>query len=286
MVTGKPGQLARALVAEKPPGVQLVALSREELDITDRAAIDAMVASFRPQVIINCAAYTAVDRAEREEGLAYAVNGQAPGALAAAAARTGARLVQISTDYVFGGTCAVRHRRDDPVEPCNVYGASKAAGEDRVRGILPDALIVRTAWLYGAGGNNFVMTMLRLLAEREHVGVVADQYGSPTHARSLARMLWRLVDREATGIWHATDAGAASWYDFAIAIQEEALTIGLLSRGAVIEPITTSDYPTPASRPRFSILDPHELWREIDLPPQHWRHELRVMLKELRRAEL
>lgn len=284
MVTGKGGQLARALVATAPPGVQVIALSHGELDITDAAQVARMMASLAPDVLINAAAYTAVDRAEHDAERAFAVNAQGPATLAAAAARTGARFVQISTDYVFDGTSTVRRRSNDPVRPCNVYGASKAAGEAAVRMALPDALIVRTAWLYGAAGTNFVATMLRLLAERDEVGVVADQFGSPTHARSLARVLWRLVGRDVRGIWHATDAGAASWYDFAVAIAEEARGAGLLAHAAAIRPIATADYPTAAPRPLFSILDPEDLWGAVDLPPPHWRHELRAMLAEVKES--
>jgi dTDP-4-dehydrorhamnose reductase len=182
--------------------------------------------------------------------------------------------VHVSTDFVFDGKASSPYAPDAPTRPLGVYGATKRDGEIAAGA---DALIVRTAWVYAAAGNNFVRTMLRLMAERDEVRVVADQIGTPTHAASLARAIWALAAAGSTGHYHWTDAGAASWYDFAVAIQEEALALGLLSRAVPIVPIRTVDYPTPAQRPAFSILDKTTTWA-ITGPARHWRAELRDCL--------
>lgn len=283
LITGAKGQLGGVLQAEAPAGVDLVALDRAGLDLADSDAIASALDRHKPGLILNAAAYTAVDKAESEPALAEAVNAAAPGLLAAWAARAGARLVHVSTDFVFDGSRSRAYPPDAPVHPLGVYGASKAAGERAVQSALPEALIVRTAWIYGAGGRNFVATMLRLMRERGAVRVVADQIGTPTHARSLARALWALSAAGTRGIHHFTDAGAASWYDFAVAIAEEGLALGLLDAMAAVEPIATEDYPTPAVRPAFSMLDCGSAWA-VTGKPAHWRQELRMMLKEEKSA--
>lgn len=283
LLVGAQGQLGWELQRTAPAGLTLHALDRAALDITDAAAVQACVEALRPGLIINAAAYTAVDRAEQEPALAYAVNRDGPAHLAAAAAACGARLVHVSTDFVFDGTLGRPYRPEDPVKPLGVYGASKAAGEAAVREALGGAaLILRTAWVYSAHGANFVKTMLRLMRERERLGVVADQVGTPTWARDLARALWRAAELGLTGTHHWTDAGVASWYDFAVAIQEEALALGLLTRPIPIDPIATADYPTPARRPAYSVLDKTAFWTALGRPAGHWRVGLRGMLKELR----
>lgn len=283
LITGAKGQLGRALQAEAPTGVELVALDRAGLDLADGGTIAAALDRHQPDLILNAAAYTAVDKAETEPELAEAINAAAPGFLAAWAARSGARLVHVSTDFVFDGRRSRAYPPDAPVCPLGIYGASKAAGERVVQEVLPQALIVRTAWVYGAGGRNFVSTMLRLMRERGAVRVVADQIGTPTHARSLARALWALAVAGTRGIHHFTDAGAASWYDFAVAIAEEGLALGLLDAMAAVEPIASEDYPTPAVRPAFSVLDCASAWA-VTGKPAHWRQELRMMLKEEKNA--
>lgn len=281
LVTGAAGQLGQALRGTAPAGVDLVALDRARLDLADLPAIERAVAHYRPALIVNAAAYTAVDKAESEPALAHRLNAEAPGALAAAAARHGARLVHISTDFVFDGRNSEPYRPDHPTAPLGVYGASKQAGEAAVLAADPGALIVRTAWVHAAHGNNFVKTMLRLMAERPEVRVVADQIGTPTHAVSLARALWALAACEARGVLHVTDAGVASWYDFAVAIQEEALALGLLTQAVPVRPITTADYPTPARRPAYSVLDKTATTALIGAAA-HWRVELRAMLAMLK----
>lgn len=283
LVTGAAGQLGRALVATAPEGIHLVAVSRDELDIGDAAAVAAQLAQRRPDLLINAAAYTAVDRAEQERDAAFRTNGDAPGVLAGVCAERDVRLFHVSTDFVFDGLASSPYATDATTAPLGVYGQSKLAGEQAVQSIGTDALILRTGWVYGAVGHNFMHTMLRLHAERDTISVVADQVGTPTHARTLARALWAAAARPALqGIYHWSDAGVCSWYDFAVAIGEEALAAGLLERSATVQPIATEDYPTPASRPAYSVLDKRSSWRDFDLTPTHWRKELRNCLQLLR----
>lgn len=276
LITGVNGQLGKELLAHAPTGWTCVALDRAALDLSDAAAICRLVDAEQPDLVLNAAAYTAVDRAESEPGLAHAINAGAPAAFSKALAGTG-RLVQVSTDFVFDGQRGHNYQPDDIRNPQSVYGASKAAGEDAAG---DEAIIVRTSWVYAAGGANFVRTMLRLMRERDELRVVADQIGSPTWARGLAATIWGLAVKDATGIWHHRDAGIASWYDFAVAIAEEAHAIGLLDRIPAIHPIATSEYPTPARRPAFSVLDVSATREVLGDISTHWRSNLRTMLKE------
>lgn len=277
IVTGVNGQLGKALLATRPRGWTCVALDRTALDLTDSDAIARVIETEQPDLILNAAAYTAVDRAESEADLAHAINGGAPAAFAKALAGTGGRLVQVSTDFVFDGASGRGYCPDDARNPQSVYGASKAAGEDAAGDA---AIIVRTSWVYAAGGANFVRTMLRLMRERDELRVVADQIGSPTWATGLAQTLWGLAATGQPGIYHHRDAGVASWYDFAVAIAEEAFALGLLARIPSIMPIATADYPTPAKRPSFSVLDVSETRTLLGDAHVHWRSNLKTMLKE------
>jgi dTDP-4-dehydrorhamnose reductase len=278
LITGANGQLGRALQATAPLGVSIIAAGSAELDIGDAAAVDALLLAERPDAIFNAAAYTAVDKAESEEALATRTNAEGVANLARGAAAIGARLVHVSTDFVFNGLSGVPYLPDAPTAPLGVYGRTKRQGELAAG---PDALIVRTAWVYGSRGGNFVRTMLRLMAERDEVRVVADQIGTPTFAASLADALWRLHAAGAKGLFHYTDSGAASWYDFAVAIQEEALAIGLLQHAVPVIPIATSDYPTPAARPHYSVLDKSATFALLGGAAPHWRVNLRKMLKDI-----
>jgi len=221
-----------------------------------------------------------VDRAETEVDAARRVNGLGPRHLAQAAAACGARLVHISTDFVFDGRASVPYPPDAPTAPLGVYGRSKLEGEQAVLELLPAAsVVVRTAWVYAAHGANFMRTMLRVMAEKGQVRVVADQIGTPTAADSLAGVLWALAQRpEVRGLQHFTDAGVASWYDFAVAIAEEATLRGLLAPGVRVSAIATADYPTPARRPAYSVLDKRALLSALALEPDHWRVSLRRVL--------
>lgn len=277
LVTGAGGQLGRALLASTPAGVEAIGLDRAALDIGDGDAVATAVRTHMPALILNAAAYTAVDKAESEPEAAARINADGPAHLARAAAATGARLMHVSTDFVFEGTASRPYRPADATAPLSVYGRTKRDGEAAALAASPDALIVRTAWVYAARGANFMETMLRLMAERETLGVVADQIGTPTHAASLAAALWTLAASPARGILHWTDAGVASWYDFAVAIREEAIAAGLPVRAREVRPIATADYPTPAHRPAFSLLDKSEAWA-ITGVARHWREELRAAI--------
>ena len=285
LITGAGGQVATALLKLKPAGFEASALGRAELDIGDPDAVRRVVSGMKPTVIINAAAYTAVDKAESEQEQALRVNGTAPGHLAEAAKSAGARLLHISTDFVFDGSQSRPYTPDAPVSPLGAYGESKLEGERRVRAILgEEALILRTAWVYAANGHNFVRTMLKLMIERGKVRVVADQVGAPTWATSMAEALWAALRADLHGVHHWTDAGVASWYDFAVAIAEEAHGLGILKRAVEVEPIATAEYPTPARRPAYSVLDRGSAERALGLKPAHWRVNLRKMLKELGNA--
>lgn len=280
LIFGAGGQLGRALAATVPAGVDATSLCRSDCDIGDAAAVTAAIDAAAPDIVLNAAAYTAVDKAESDIAAARLINAQAPGVIAAVSRKVGARMAHVSTDFVFRGTGAHPLRPDDPTDPIGVYGLTKRDGEIAVLDADPHALIVRTAWVYAAEGANFLNTMLRLMAERERLGVVADQIGTPTWATSLARALWGLIAANARGVHHFTDAGVASWYDFAVAIAEEAAAIGLLADPARIDPIRTQDYPTPARRPAYGVLDKTDSWALLGGPAPHWRANLRACLKE------
>lgn len=286
LLTGSDGQLGYELKRSLPDTHELIAVDRDELDITDQSAVLAFCETEQPQLIINAAAYTAVDKAEEDCDAAYAVNEAGARNLAKAARAVNARMVQVSTDFVFSGQQSRPYLPGDEAAPLGVYGASKHAGDEVVLSVLGDqACVVRTSWLYSAHGNNFVKTMLRLMRERDELGIVADQIGTPTWAATLAHCIWdladKLADNNASGIYHCADNGVASWYDFAAAIQEEALNLGLLEKGARLKAIRTVDYPTPAKRPAFSVMDKTKTEQLLQLTLPHWRVSLRNMLKEL-----
>lgn len=283
LITGVGGQLGRALVKSVPPEVSLLTASHKELDITDGQAACAYVRAHSPEIIINAAAHTAVDRAESEPELARRVNSDGPRHLAIAAQDCGARLIHISTDFVFDGTASSPYRPNAAPNPLSVYGRTKLAGDEAVLEVLPTkSVIVRTAWVYAAEGNNFVRTMLRIMNANGAVRVIADQVGTPTAAGALAETLWMIVAKpEISGVHHWTDAGVASWYDFAVAIAEEGAQLGLVPDNIVATPIATVDYPTPARRPPYSVLDKTSL-TSIGFMPVHWRKRLRAVLKEMK----
>lgn len=286
LITGAGGQLGRALCAAAPSGFAVTALDRQELDIAAPEAIRAAISRYNPELILNAAAYTQVDRAETEREEAYAVNADGPQYLVEVANTIGARLIHISTDYVFNGHSSRPYQPEDPTEPLNVYGASKLEGEKRVRSLCPErTLILRSGWLYDAHGKNFVMTMLKLMREREELDVVTDEFGTPTWSRTLAGAVWLAAGREALhGIYHWSDGGVASRYEFAIAIQEEALALRLLARPIRIRPIRVAEYPLAARRPAYTVLDKAATIADFGLTPIHWRMALRQMLAGLSHA--
>lgn len=294
LIAGGEGQLGVQLRRTAPLWSEVTAPGRDVLDITRADAVERVVEDEDPDWIVNAAGYTDVDGAEEASERAFAVNGDGAAILARAVrdrSRTGdgvadedggCRMLHVSTDFVFDGESGRPYPPDAPPAPLSVYGRSKLEGERRVREILgPNALVVRTAWLYSARGSNFLRAMLRLLREREELRIVADQVGTPTRARGLAEALWAMMERELDGIHHWTDAGVASWYDFAVAIQEEGASLGLLDEGARIVPIPTEEYPTPARRPAYSVLDKSKTWRALGRVSPHWRVALREMLSGL-----
>lgn len=269
LITGSKGQLGTDL-QQLLAGQDVVAVDLPELDITDAEATTAFVAEHRPRVLLNAAAYTNVDGAEADPDTAHAVNAVAPGILARACRDVGATLVHVSTDYVFAGDAVTPYEVDAPVAPRSVYGRTKADGERAVLDSGAKAYVVRTAWVYGVGGKNFIKTMCRLERERDTVSVVDDQRGSPTWSLHLARGLLALVATEpAPGVYHCTSSGDTTWYGFARAIFEE---IG--ADPARVLPIGTASYPVPAPRPAYSVLSARA-WLEAGLPPMaHWRDAL------------
>ena len=274
LIAGAGGQLGRALQARVPSGASVIAPPEAEFDITNPAQVAAVIAASGASHLVNAAAYTAVDKAESDLETARRINVDAVAILADAARAAGLKFVHVSTDFVFDGRASTPYAPDAPTNPLGAYGVTKRDGELAAGA---DALIVRTAWVYAAVGNNFVATMLRLMRDRDELRVVADQIGTPTHAASLAGAIWTLAAHGATGTYHWTDAGVASWYDFAVAIREEALARGLLTRAIPVIPIRTVDYPTPAARPNYSVLDKTTTFA-ITGPARHWRDELRDCL--------
>jgi dTDP-4-dehydrorhamnose reductase len=277
LITGANGQLGGALQRTAPAWADWNAIDVEDVDLTDASMLTARLVVEAPDVIINAAAYTAVDKAESDEALARAINSVAVATMVEAMAGTGGRVVHVSTDYVFDGSSAQPYVTLAERNPQSVYGRTKAEGEDHLR---PEDLLVRTAWVYEAGGANFVRTMIRLMNEREELGVVADQVGSPTWATGLARTIWALVEKGATGTFHHSDDGAVSWHGFALAIAEGAHALGLVKQVPTIKPITTADYPTPAKRPAYSLLDCSATRAYLGDQPVPWRENLGRMLEE------
>jgi dTDP-4-dehydrorhamnose reductase len=298
LLTGRDGQLGQALTASIPDRVTLIATRRAELDLADPEACRRAVHTHQPDWVLNAGAYTAVDRAESQSDLAMAVNAGAPAAFVEALAASGGRLLQVSTDFVFDGSQGSPYLPDDAIQPLGVYGLTKAEGE-RAALALPGARVLRTSWVYGPVGRNFCLTMLRLHASKaaagEELGVVADQVGCPTATHTLAAACWRAIGAEpgdegesgrgdaaaSPRLLHWSDAGAASWYDFAVAIGELGVACGLLDRAAPVRPITTAAYPTPAQRPAYSLLACESSRDHLGLEPLHWRTALAQVLGRL-----
>ncbi|CAV17261.1 dTDP-4-dehydrorhamnose reductase [Vibrio atlanticus] len=283
VITGKGGQLAYELEQLAPQGVEVISVGINEFDITNEILVTEFLINTKPDLVINAAAYTAVDKAEEDIDAAYAVNELGTKYLANACKQINARILHVSTDFVFDGTSSAPYQTSSEPNPINVYGASKLAGELVLQEILPEAsVIVRSAWVYSINGNNFVKSMLCLMQEKQQLGIIYDQVGTPTWAKGLAQWLWTIADRpEVTGIHHWTDAGVASWYDFAIAIQELGVEKGLLKEAIPIFPISTSEYPTLAKRPEFSVIDKFSAEEVSGIKTTHWRKQLSEMLDSL-----
>lgn len=248
------------------------------LDITDSAAVSAFVDGNAIDIIVNCAAYTAVDKAEADKAKALLLNATAPGYLAAAIEKRGGKLIQISTDYVFDGTAHTPYTEDCPTCPTSAYGRTKLAGEQAVQAANPSAMIIRTAWLYSRFGNNFVKTMLRLGREKEQLGVIFDQIGTPTYARDLAAVIMTAIDKGIVpGVYHFSNEGVISWYDFTKAIHR----IADITTCHVL-PLHTAEYPTPATRPHYSVLDKTKIKQTFGIEVPYWEESLWECVEELK----
>ena len=291
LLTGAAGQLGQALRQAKPSGVELIATSRSggddlfALDLADAQACRAAVEHHQPDWVLNAGAYTAVDKAESEPDLAHAVNAGAPAAFAEALREHGGRLLQLSTDFVFNGQQGSPYRIDQQRDPLGVYGLSKARGEEAVQATLGsngDGIVLRTSWVIGPVGRNFALTMLRLHRDRDELGVVADQLGCTSSTLNLAMACWKALEPGSSSpVMHWCDAGAASWYDVAVAVGELGTELGLLQQAAKVNPIASSDYPTPAQRPSYSLLDCQGSRAILGLQGQHWRSALRGVLTSI-----
>ena len=281
IIIGKNGQVANELKAVAPEGFEILTLGRAEVDICSYTEVSKIVKEFNPSVIINAAAYTAVDKAEAEVEAAYAINKEAVAVLAKVSKENNSRFIHVSTDFVFDGNSSTAYKEVSKTNPSGVYGASKLAGEEAVKELYPEnSSIIRTSWVYSTFGNNFVKTMLKLMTEKEQLSVVADQIGCPTYAKGLAVFLWAVAVKERINqIYHWSDAGVASWYDFAMAIQSIGLEQGLIKNKIPIKAIPSSEYPTPAKRPNFSLLNISNSAEVI--APVHWREQLETCLINL-----
>jgi dTDP-4-dehydrorhamnose reductase len=288
LVTGIHGQLGQELRQTLAPLGEVIGVGRETIDLSQPNVIRQVIATTKPDLIVNAAAYTAVDKAETEVELANAINAIAPAIMAEECQKLGATLLHVSTDYVFDGKKNTPYVEEDSTNPLSTYGKSKLAGEEAIAQACQSHIILRTAWVYGTyGKSNFVKTMLRLGKEREEIRVVADQVGSPTWAQDIAQAIAKLVihsdktGKATTGIYHFTNSGVASWYDFAIAIFEEARQLGFPLKIRQVIPITTAEYPTPAKRPAYSVLSSQKILSILGTHPPYWRDSLKQMLEQL-----
>jgi dTDP-4-dehydrorhamnose reductase len=279
LVTGANGQLGKELrdLEKEFSQYEFLFLSREDLPIHHYELVRITFDAFKPDYCINCAAYTAVDRAEQESDLAFIVNAESVGILAAVSAAHSTKFIHVSTDYVYGGDSAIPYKETDPASPSSVYGASKKAGEDQAFKYNPDTIVIRTSWVYSCYGNNFVKTMMRLMKERDEIGVVNDQQGSPTSATDLASFIMGVIGYTSwhPGIYNFSNAGEITWYDFAVEIKN------LLGTNCRVNPIPTSAYPTPAKRPSYSVMDKTKIKQVYGVEPNDWKQSLAVCMKRL-----
>jgi len=287
VITGATGQLGQTLSrlwSESPlPQYQFKALDRSELDLSQAESAITVLTELKPSVIVNAAAYTQVDKAESNSIDVYRVNAGAVGRIAAWSEENDARLIHISTDFVFDGASKTPYEPRQQKNPLGVYGASKLAGERQIQALAKRrSTIIRTSWLYCEYGNNFVKTMLRLMGDKDQLSVVDDQCGSPTSTHGLAALIFAMIlNKNAAGIYHWTDGGSISWFEFALEIQRQGLQEGLLSKAIPISPISTSEYPTPALRPAYSVLDRSRTLADFDCPSADWQAQLNRVLKEI-----
>ena len=284
LVTGANGQLGNEMQVLARQNLQHTYFFTDvqELDICDEQAVYAYVSEHKIDIIVNCAAYTAVDKAEDNVELCDKLNNIAPGYLARAAQANGAAMIQVSTDYVFDGTAHIPYTEEEPTCPASVYGSTKLAGEQNVMDHCEKAMVIRTAWLYSIYGNNFVKTMIRLGQERDSLGVIFDQIGTPTYANDLAQAIFAAINKGVVrGIYHFSDEGVCSWYDFTIAIHRLA---GIAS--CKVKPLHTADYPAKAPRPHYSVLDKTKIKDTFGIEIPHWEESLKRCINQLRMETL
>jgi len=291
LITGAYGQLGRDVaLAARAAGRAVMCYGREDLDITDKGAVFSVMEKEAPGIIINAAAYTKVDLAEKERERAFQVNCEGARNLALASSATGAALIHISTDFVFDGRGTSPYKEEDETAPIGVYGQSKLAGEEAIRAACERHIIIRTSWLYGVHGANFVKTILRLAGERDILKVVNDQRGSPTWTMDIAGAIMKITEAlkkgapPLFGLYHYSDDGAVSWFDFALAIVEEARELGMELKCRELEPIPTSAYPTPTARPAYSVLGTTKIKKTFNLSIPLWRDSLKAMLSDLKKG--
>jgi len=279
LVLGCKGQLGRSLAGTVPEDIEIIGFDLPELDITDAAAVLDICRQRSPDVIVNAAAYTAVEQAESEPELAASINVDGVRNIAAASRDVGARFIHISTDFVFDGESTTPYKSDAVTNPLNVYGRTKRDGElAALEETSGAAIVIRTSWLYGETGTNFVKIMLRMMDERDELRVVADQFGTPTWADSLAEAVWAFARNPGlSGVFHWSDGGATSWHGFATKVQEEALSLGLLDKSIPINAISAKDYPTAAKRPMYTVLDCSATHDAINIRPAKWEVNLHQM---------
>ena len=284
IVIGKSGQLAWELAQLSTPSQAIVCLGRDDVDLQNVSALVSTLELCCADGVINASAYNAVDKAESDVENAYLLNAKAVGHLAQAYKALDVPFVHISTDFVFYGDKGSPYLPGDAIAPLSIYGMSKAQGEQLVSDTYPQrSTIIRTSWMYSTHGNNFVKTMLNLMATKPELGVISDQIGTPTYAKGLAKACIASITQQVIGVHHYTDTGVASWFDFAVAIQDIALELGLLDKKITIKPITTAQYPTPAKRPHFSVLDKTSLVNALPaLPLVHWQTQLKAMMIALK----
>ena len=286
LITGADGQLARELISTAPPETTLQALNRAECDITELPVVEDVFKAFRPEIVINTAAYTAVDLAEGNKALAFRINAVGAANVAKAAKLVGSRLIHISTDYVFDGGRSTPYPPDAPTNPINVYGASKLEGEKLALGVMPSVTVIRAGWLYSTTGKNFLVTILSALRRATPLSVVRDQEGCPTSAHEFAAAIWKTQGVAIQGVYHWSNLGSASWYDFAREIAVTAQRLGLLGEAPEIRAVTTSQYPRPAARPAYSVLDSTKLARALEISPSSWQQALSSDMTRAREALL
>jgi dTDP-4-dehydrorhamnose reductase len=279
LVTGSNGQLGSDLrdLAASYPQNEFVFTDVAELSITDRDAVNSFFANERPAYLVNCAAYTAVDKAESEKPLSDEINGTAVGILASACQEHGTRFIHISTDYVFNGEASSPLKETDQVDPVNAYGASKLLGEQLAIQNNPSVIIIRTSWVYSFYGKNFVKTMMRLMSEKQSLGIIDDQLGSPTYAADLAEAIMQIISsgKWEQGIYNYSNDGVTSWFDFANEIKHQ------IGSNCIVHPLTTEQFPTPAKRPKYSVLDKSKIQHTFSISLKDWKESLRVCISKL-----